>query len=138
MDSGDERLLHLEDDCVFRDLTHLTVALGELPPDWDIVYLGANVVDEHPKRHGNYTFRIRGAWTTHCIGYSRKVVPFLIENQPDSSERMYDNWLSDQLPNLKAYIVTPMVAWQRPHFSKIWQQEVNYDQIFQQSQERIR
>src|SRR5688572_26419125 len=33
--------LALEDDVLFKDLTHLPSALSELPEDWDIVYLGA-------------------------------------------------------------------------------------------------
>ena len=39
-----QRLLHLEDDCQFRDIEHLGRALAELPRTWDILYLGANLL----------------------------------------------------------------------------------------------
>src|SRR6476469_8972621 len=39
-ESDAQRLLHVEDDCLFRELWHTEYALNELPNDWDIVYLG--------------------------------------------------------------------------------------------------
>src|SRR5687768_11652849 len=47
-ESSNERLLFLEDDCVFKDYSHVDQALKELPADWDIVYFGCNIQDETP------------------------------------------------------------------------------------------
>lgn len=141
--SDSETLLHLEDDCTFRSLEHLEMALSELPPDWDIVYLGANLLcwgnpsDPQPERAGEHLFRIRQAWCTHAIGFNRKVVPFLLENQPDFSHQMIDSWLSEQLPKLNAYVVAPMVAYQRPRHSSIWDRFDDYTPIFEESQKRL-
>lgn len=138
--SGAQTLLHLEDDVVFQRLDHLTIALSELPANWDIVYLGANllcwghVTDPQPERFSPHLFRVRQAWCTHAIGFNRKVVPFILENQPDFSAQMIDNWLSAQLPRLNAYCVAPMVAYQRPHYSSIWGRYDDYTPIFEASE----
>lgn len=135
--SGQETLLFLEDDCVFRELSHLGSALSELPDDWDIVYLGANLMNDSPEKHSEHLHRVRSAWTTHAVGYNRKVVPFLLENQPPFSEEMYDCWLSRQLGNVNAFVVSPMVAWQRSRWSTIWAREVDYHEIFEESQAKL-
>lgn len=135
--SGSSTLLHLEDDCVFQSLDHLPAALSQLPEDWDVLYLGANIIDETPERFSRNLYRVRNAWTTHGIAYNRKVIPFILENQPGFSERMYDNWLGSELGNLKAFVVNPMAAWQRPRFSSIWQRDTDYDDVFSLSQAKL-
>jgi hypothetical protein len=142
-DTGAESLLFLEDDCVFKDLSHLGQALSELPADWDIVYLGANLLmwnngtEPVPEQYSDNLFRVKAAWTTHAIGYNRKMVPFIVENQPSWSERMADNWISDQLPNLNAYCVAPMVAYQRARFSSIWGRVDDYTPLFEASDSKL-
>jgi hypothetical protein len=136
-------LLHVEDDCEFRNLDHLEQALSELPEDWDIVYLGANLIcwnngEPWPERHSEHLFRIRAAWTTHAIGYSRKCVETIIAKQPGFSEQMFDQYLSGRLPEFKAYCVAPMVAYQRARYSSIWNKFDDYTPIFQESEERMR
>lgn len=140
--SEQETLLHVEDDCVFRDLTHLNQALSELPDDWDIVYLGANLIcwnngEPQPERFSEHLFRVRAAWTTHAIGYNRKCVHELLTRQPNFSTQMWDQYLSDRLPELNAFIIAPMVAWQRPRFSSIWQREDDYGPIFEESERKL-
>lgn len=143
-ESEDKTLLHVEDDCSFQELWHLEYALHQLPEDWDIVYLGANLVlweqekPMPPVRHSNYLWRVYGAWATHAVGFNKKVVPFILENQPDYSERMFDNWLSTQLPNLNAFVVAPMVAYQRARFSSIWGRFDDYTDIFRESDRLLR
>jgi len=131
-------LLHLEDDCVFRNLGHLPLAIADLPDDWDLFYLGANLLNgPMPERITEHLFRVRHAWTTHAVAYRRKCVPFLLENQPGFSEQMFDNWMGGQLEKLKAYVVAPMVAYQRPRISSIWGRFDDYTEIFTQSDARL-
>jgi len=143
-ESNAQTLLHVEDDCLFRDLWHLEYALHQLPEDWDVVYLGANLIlweqekPQPPTRYSSRLFRVYGAWTTHAVGFNKKVVPFLLENQPGLSERMFDNWMSSQLPNLNAYVVAPMVAYQRERFSSIWNRHDDYTPIFEESDRLLR
>jgi hypothetical protein len=135
-ESGDKTLLHLEDDCVFRELYHLGEALNELPDNWDIVYLGANIQGD-VLQISPHLFKVSNAWTTHCIGFNRKVIPFILENQPGFSEMMLDNWLGSQLGKLNAYVVAPMVAWQRPRYSTIWGRLVDYNEVFEASEAKL-
>lgn len=132
-----ETLLFLEDDVVFRDLGHLELALSELPSDWDIVYLGANLLNGQPERYSEHLFRVTSAWTTHAIGYNKKVIPFLLDNQPDANAEMFDNALSRWLPDLQAFVVAPMVAYQRFHKSSIWGTEEDYHPHFVNSDARL-
>jgi hypothetical protein len=143
--AGYKTLLHLEDDCQFQDLSHLPAALAQLPRDWDIVYLGANLIlnDEckppkRPDRYSENLFRIYGAWTTHAIGYNRKCVEHILQFQPPINGRMYDTYLSDELPKLNAFVVAPMVAYQRPRISSIWGRFDDYTEIFTLSEQRLK
>lgn len=141
--SNHETLLHLEDDVVFRNLDHLEAALNELPSDWDILYLGANLVqwdngESAPERHSEHLFRVKSAWTTHAVAYRKPIVKFLLDKQPGFSEIMFDNFMGAQLGEFKAFVVAPMVAWQRPHHSLIWDRYDDYTPIFEQSEEMLK
>ena len=142
-DSNANTLLHVEDDIAFRDLDHLEQAISELPSDWDVLYLGANLLcwnngEPNPERYSKHLFRVRAAWTTHAVAYHKRCVRRILERQPMFSVQMFDNFLSEMLPELNAYIVAPMVAWQRPRFSSIWQREDDYSPIFEASEARLR
>ena len=142
--SSAQRLLHLEDDCQFRDLEHLGVALAELPRTWDILYLGANLLmwnngsEPQPERVSDHLFRIKGAWTTHAVAYNKKCVFEILAKQPEFSVQMFDQYLSSRLAEFQAYIVAPMVAYQRPRHSSIWDRFDDYTGIFDASNEKLR
>lgn len=135
-DSGAQTFLMLEDDCEFKDLEHLEQALTEVPRDWDLLYLGANIRGD-VLRITEHIFKLTDAWTTHCLGFNRKVVPYLLKFQPHISEQMADNWIGSQLGRLNGYVVAPMVAWQRPRWSVIWDKEVDYTEVFTLSEEKL-
>lgn len=138
--TGKETLLTLEDDVLFRDLGHLEQALKDLPTDWDILYLGANItemvqgIDANPPEPCSWTkqlWRVRRAWTTHAVAYTRKVVQDIVDMYPIHSFEMYDCWLSNHiLGPSNAYLVNPMVAHQRPGKSDLWDQETDYTGAF--------
>lgn len=143
-ESGTQTLLHLEDDCQFRELGHLGAALKQLPADWDILYFGANLLlwgegfQIPPERFSEHLFRVYGAWTSHAVAFSRRPIPLLLERQPGYSSQMFDQHMSDQLPNLNAFIVAPMVAYQRHHPSSIWGTNEDYTPIFEQSELKLK
>jgi hypothetical protein len=143
-DSGKSRLLMLEDDVVFDDafLTNavLNCAIKELPENWDILYLGANLhVDgfKEPIRYSNHLCRIYNAWTTHAIAFNHKCVKWIAYNQPQFHEGMFDGWLSSQLFHFNAFCVAPMLAFQRPGNSLIWGHDVDYDPVFRISSDKL-
>jgi hypothetical protein len=124
--------LILEDDCIFSDISHLPQALIDLPADWDLCYLGANVVGTdlcswpEPEYYTNNLRRVKQAWTTHAIAYSEKGLEWILKNWNYQDGTMYDDFLRQNLEKLQAYIVCPMVADQRKGYSDIWQRPVDY------------
>jgi hypothetical protein len=139
-ESRSQRLLFLEEDVEFVGLQHLDKALAELPEDFDICYLGGNVSEENfhkPEKYSGHLCRVFHCWTTHAVCYNRKVVQWILENQPGFSERMYDNFLSDHLSEMNAFIVNPMVAVQRSRVSSIWGTFCDYTEKFEQSNKRL-
>lgn len=137
LESEGQRLLTLEDDVVFRPLNHLEDALSELPEDWDVLYLGANDRGVTPQRYSNRLSRIGMAWTTHAVAYSRKMAEFIVANYPVETFAMYDDWLSNQLPDKQAFIVNPPVAWQRPVMSDLWGTQADYTGCFEDVERRM-
>ena len=141
--SGAGTLLHVEDDCIFRDLSYVEQAVGELPYDWDVLYLGANLVcwnngEPMPVRYSPHLFKIGCAWTTHAVAFSKKGAEFILQKQPGFSEQMLDNWLSLQLGALSAFVVAPMVAYQRARRSAIWGRFDDYTPILEASDARLK
>lgn len=135
-ESGSQRLLFTEEDAEFVNYSHLQKALSELPEHWDIVYLGGNISEESfrkPEKYSDHLCRVFNCWTTHAVGYNRKVVEDILQYQPGFSEKMYDNYLSDRLHEFQAYIVNPMVAVQRSRVSSIWGTYCDYTEKFAKS-----
>jgi len=138
--TGKETLLALEDDVIFQDLGHLTIALKALPKDWDILYLGANItsmvngIDIKPPEPCSWTkhlWRVRRAWTTHSVAYTRGMAQDIVDMYPIYAFEMYDCWLSNNiLEASNAFLVNPMVAWQRKGKSDLWGQETDYTGAF--------
>lgn len=133
--------LMLEDDVQFYNINNLQKALYQLPLDWDILYLGANIIGvdvnrlPKPEQYSEHLFRVKAAWTTHAIAYNGDVVEKILSKYKGWQESgMYDDWLSREiLPNVKAFIIYPMVAVQRPVKSDLWGgRHVDYTGCFEQ------
>lgn len=139
-ESGSQRLLFLEEDVQFVSLSHLEKALCELPQDFDICYLGGNVSEEiftKPQKYSDHLCKVFNCWTTHAVCYNRKIVPWILENQPGFSVQMYDNWISNHLHKFNAFIINPMVAVQRSRVSSIWGTFCDYTDKFEQSNQKL-
>jgi GR25 family glycosyltransferase involved in LPS biosynthesis len=138
-------ILILEDDIVFTNLDHLPEALEELPEDWDVLYLGANINGTKLERYSRHLFKIRNSYTTHAVAYSSKMAKWIVENFPfytDDYEKegltIYDEWLRVNVQEqFKSFLIYPMVAEQRISFSDIWSCEANYTSCFKQGNELL-
>ena len=132
LEAAEGNTLILEDDVVFKEWNHLPFALYELPLDWDLCYLGANVVGtnlcswEPPIQYTQHLKRVTQAWTTHAVAYSQQGRDKILKEWDHKNGQIYDDFLRVNLEKLNAYIVSPMVADQRPGFSDIWKNETNY------------
>lgn len=138
VDEGFNNFLVLEDDVQFVNHDHLEDALLELPNDYDLVYLGANINGTNLDRYTDHLFKIRNSFTTHAIGYSHKMAKWIVDNFPfhkDEYERegltIYDEWLRVNVQEqFKCFLVAPMCAWQRKSYSNIWNNEADYSRCF--------
>ena len=129
--SGKPTILILEDDCQFQNIDKISAALRQLPSDWDMVYFGANIQDGKFERYSNNLVKIGCAWSTHAVGFSRPVVWEILTTYHNVSTQMFDNWLGEYIhPVKKCFMTIPIIAIQRPGFSDIWQQEVDYTGVF--------
>jgi GR25 family glycosyltransferase involved in LPS biosynthesis len=124
-------LLTLEDDVQFKNYDHLEDALWQLPANWDVLYLGANLRGQRPDYYSKNLKRIHIAYTTHAIAYSRKMVEYIVNSYNPYNFEMYDSWLSDNvLGKYNCYVVSPMVAYQRPIYSDLWGVHADYTSCF--------
>lgn len=121
-----------EDDIQFvNDLSVFDLAYAELPDDWDMIYLGANV-REPLQRHSLHLLRLKNAWTSHAVGYSAKMLAVLRDKWDGHLRHpyIYDEWAREFiLPNYKCYITDPMLATQRFSYSDITKQDADYSCI---------
>jgi GR25 family glycosyltransferase involved in LPS biosynthesis len=109
----------LEDDVLFTgDLKQLEQCMSDLPPDWDMLYLGANLQAPIEKYSDNL-YRLKDAYTTHAIIYnSQRVIDYIIEH--DAGGRKIDVFYANDVQHkFNVYATRPMLATQRAGFSDI-------------------
>lgn len=135
-ESGKGNCLILEDDVVFKDIGSLGNALSELPENWEILYLGANIREEWPVRYSGHLFHLKNAWTSHAIAYTRGAVEKILAEFPNDNY-MYDNWLGDNLHKFNAFITCPLMAVQRPGRSDIWGHDVDYGYVWKEAEQKL-
>ncbi len=132
LQAAEGNTLILEDDVIFKDYDHLEQALNELPANWDLCYLGANVVGTDlcrwpvPEKYSAHLRTVKQAWTTHAIAYSQAGRDKILAGWNFKESQIFDDYLRCNLENLNAFIVDPMVADQRKGFSDIWNRNVDY------------
>jgi glycosyl transferase family 25 len=70
-----------EDDCVLlQPWSVVELVMSQLPPDWDMLWLGATNV-RSVERYSNNLFRMKGAYCAHaCIFNSQRVVDYILNN----------------------------------------------------------
>lgn len=127
-------LLLFEDDVEIKDFTHFNEAVSQLPSDWELCYLGANLIAPIEK-YSNNLYKTFGAWTTHAVMYNNPKE--LCKGYSDTSI-MFDDWLKTWIhPRGNTYIIKPMIAWQKPHNSNLWGHYANYTRIFDDSASKL-
>lgn len=140
-------LLLFEDDVVFdKDIYqfykwhHLHDPHNWLPKDWMTFHIGANIIGtdsmqwQMPTRYSEHLAVLHNAWQSHATLYSAECVKYIIENFPywkDEYQKegcqIFDEWLRlNVLPMGRSYVLKPMIAYQRPDFSNIWNSAQDY------------
>lgn len=136
INSDSKVLLTLEDDVLFTNLSPLSSAIDDIQRTgikWDVLYLGGNLLNGRVLEKRRNLCRITNVWTTHAVAYTRFSAAALFQHFPNENEVMYDTYLGSMLKSFRSYMVSPMVAIQRPDFSDIWNNDVNYASIFNES-----
>ena len=123
-----------EDDIAFDNRwKYLEEASHQLPAEWDLFYLGANLtgydtnVWQMPMRATKNLARLFNAWMTHAIVYSNKGAKWVLDNFDPETFPVYDEWLRiNGMPNKEVYIMNPMICYQVPGFSDVSLCDVAY------------
>lgn len=136
-----ERMLVLEDDVLFKNLENFTQVLGELPENWDMLYLGANARPyEGHREYENYSEhlrRIRSCFTTHAVAYTKATATKIVSSYEYTEGQLYDTWLDQYIDSVNAYITVPFLAIQRPTRSDLWDRFVDYLDVFEESEKYL-
>ena len=124
----ESEILILEDDCEFLGtIDDLNKAIKQLPDNWDLLYLGANVLSPQ-KRHSENIFNLNNAWTSHAILYSAHGAKYCYENFNPDAKIVYDEWLRTHAQrNLNCFIVYPMLAVQADGYSDLVLTKTRYE-----------
>lgn len=123
-----------EDDIMFTpQVGVLEEAFRQLPEDWDMLYMGANIIGSDvsdwklPTRYSSHLATLHNAWQTHAIAYSQKGAKFVLDNFDPNEFPVLDEWIRvTMMPGGKVFVCNPMVAYQRPCFSDLWKVQANY------------
>jgi hypothetical protein len=139
--SDDDVILVMEDDADLRNLDMVDDIMDQLPTNWNLFYLGANVKPYPdfypPDRIGKNIFRLKNAFTTHAVMYKREMAEFISDFFNPNC--MYDAWLDEIiLKDVNAYICCPFLSWQRPTRSDLWDRVVDYTDTFQASEDYLK
>ena len=140
VDSDDDMMLLLEDDCQFRHLQLLDNVMSEIPPDFDMIYFGVNSRPYDgfalPEYESVHLRRLKSGYTTHAIVYKKSVAKYITDTfVAEGYEGMYDQWLDENiLKQYKVYVTVPFLAVQRPVRSDLWNRPVDYTDTFVQAE----
>lgn len=123
-----------EDDIAFdMNWKRMEETTNQLPEDWDLLYLGANIIGSDvinwkmPDKISQNVARLYNSWMTHSIVYSNKMAKWILDNFDPMTFPVYDEWLRvNVMPAFNVYVANPMCCYQRPVYSDIWQREVDY------------
>ena len=122
--------LIFEDDVFFdSQLPELLTVIKQLPPNYDILYLGGNVVDVI-NRFSDKLHRCTAAWGSFAILYSAKGRQYVLDNYNINAVPfiIYDEWLRVQSKrDLQAYICSTPIAWTKGGFSDVNNRVENYE-----------
>lgn len=128
-----KNILVFEDDALF--LTDPKVfmpwALKDLPTDYDILYLGANLTKGYqPKFHSPNLLYLPRGFSLHACAYSASGIDKV--NRLESTDLPVDLAIANKIqPHGKCYATYPMICTQRPGFSDIEKKQTDWGYALQ-------
>ena len=126
------KILITEDDVEFSDNLNKTFFdyQKELP-DWDMLYFGANHAlcnhyeNNPPIKVTEHVYRVIHAYSAHAYAVNKSCYQYLIDSI-ENMEHPLDVIYSKIQRKLEVYLFRPHLAWQRPSYSDIIKDNVDY------------
>jgi hypothetical protein len=126
-----ESILLFEDDCQFLwdPQPVMDKALLQLPMDWDLLYLGCNLVNRPAGFYAPNLLPVSRALATHAVAYSAAAMELFV-SLPVTLP--VDILLAQQIQSSgHSYCICPMVVSQYPGYSDIMRQVTNWTPFLQ-------
>lgn len=137
--NGVENILIFEDDVEFFENAseNLMLSLSDLPLEWDMLYLGANL-DRYPAyRHSEHLVKITGAYATHAYAINKTMFEKLYEINVAEDTIHNDVTYAETIhPNYQCFLTYPLVAGQRDSYSDIQRTMMSSNQMFKERVEK--
>jgi GR25 family glycosyltransferase involved in LPS biosynthesis len=137
VEAGHATFAIFEDDVAFTENAAelITDAMCEIPDSLSVLHLGCNIIGmsttqwRMPHKYSEHLAFLYNCWQTHAIVWSKPAAEYVLNNFPyytDEYEKegltIFDEWLRVNLYNkFPCFVMRPMVAYQRPDVSDIWQ-----------------
>lgn len=144
VDSGQPMALLLEDDAiptVPNVLIKIYNRVFNAPVKWEAIYLGGNVYPSGAERYhyGGGYYRAFDVLTSHAIVWKRSLAIYCLENYDYNKHGVFDLWLYNEVQRLKVMlIIKPFLVLQKPGMSEIEGKDVDYTDIFRNSETRLK
>lgn len=132
-----ESLLLFEDDVILEDSPnrYYSANYSIAPVDFLTVHLGGNILGfdntnwQMPTYHSPHLAKLHNCYQSHATLYSAECVKYILDNFKYVTDEyktegcvIFDEWLRTNVLNQgRSYVMKPMIAYQRPRISAIWQ-----------------
>lgn len=156
-ESNGDSLLLFEDDVIFDidsriDYYLSTNYLPEMPTNFLTLHLGANIIGtsstiwKMPTYYSAHLAKLHNCWQSHATLYSADSVKYILDNFKFVTDeyktegcQIFDEWLRVNVLNQgRSYLLNPMIAYQRPRKSEIWNCMTDYIGAHKQGNEWLK
>ena len=131
-----ENILILEDDIEFSPTFNEDWERWnqEIPTDWDMLYLGGNLVGWNPSPVSRHVHKGEGLFAIHALGLSRRIIHDLLVDKFSFDPNVpIDTTYARKSTQYNSYLMVPRMAFQRTDYSDIQNAPANY-QFLKQGQ----
>lgn len=121
-------VLIFEDDVELHDDFHLILnqALNQLPEDWEMLYFGGNHIGGVIPYTNNLN-KLLKTYAAHAFVINKNIFSIILDDLKKFTNLENDVIYSNLHSRGKSFVITPHIAWQRPDYSNIQNNYVNYD-----------
>lgn len=129
--SGARRAFVFEDDAAIRPQfeagfnQEAGVALGELPPDWDMVYLGGHYAEDPRGWFSKHLILMGQMKTTSSYGVTAKAAAEIRDRIPHDSCDGIDNIIGEYASRTRSFITEPRFFIQYENYSDLQKRSMN-------------